>query len=431
MRNPFSVLISLRFIRNLRRTCNVTIWTFCTWFPLCLFGITEVGADRLFSEEYRGVLQGATVGIITNHTGINSRGESTLQQLKKHQQEYDYRLKAIFAPEHGLNGVQYASEKVHDDKDPEGIPIYSLHGSSRRPLPKMLQGLSLVIYDIQDLGCRSYTYSSTLFYAMEELKKADIPLIVLDRPNPLGGLLIDGPMLEEKWRSFVGYLNVPYCHAMTIGELAQFFNGEYKIGCNLTVIPMKGWKREQTYSETGLPWIPPSPQIPDAATAFYYPTTGILGELQVVNIGVGYTLPFRVVGAPWIDAENFAKTLNSHHYPGVLFHPFHYRPFFGRFAHQTCHGVLLIITNHAQFLPVTTQYLLMATLKALYPEEFNQALSGATKRWEMFHRVCGTDAVLRTVQTTTHCLWPLREIHHKEKERYRQTRKPYLLYTVY
>ena len=208
-----------------------------------IYATVQLGIDRLFDVEYQGVLRGKNIGLVTNHTAIDSNGLSTIDRFKQHAQSSGYVLKALFAPEHGLNGLQYAAESVTDARDPDGIPIFSLHGATRRPTTAMLASVNLLIYDIQDLGSRSYTYSTTLCYVMEAAAKAHIPVIVLDRPNPLGGLLVDGPVLEEKWRSFVGYLNVPYCHGLTIGELAQYFNGEYQVGCQLTVIPMKGWQR--------------------------------------------------------------------------------------------------------------------------------------------------------------------------------------------
>ena len=387
----------------------------------------QVGVDCLFSPSYKELLQGKKIGLITNHTGIDSRGCSTIDLFKQYQKEYGYSLVALFAPEHGLRGDYHAEKSVADERDSDGIPVFSLHGVTRRPTSAMLKDISLLVFDIQDVGSRSYTYTSTLFYAMEEAAKAKIPVVVLDRPNPLGAI-VDGPMLEEKWRSFVGYVNVPYCHGMTVGELAQFFNGEYQVGCQLTVIPMKEWKRWMVFKETGLTWIPTSPQIPDAETAFFYPTTGLLGELQIVNIGVGYTLPFRVVGAPWINAEKLAQYLNEQKNPGVHFHPFHYTPFFGRFAGQSCHGVLIVLKAPSLYLPVTTQYALLAALKALYPAQFQNGLEGENeKRLKMFHTVNGTKEVYRILKEEPYVFWKLRAIHQKERSEYLRKRELYLI----
>lgn len=399
---------------------------FC-FYQLTLNASVQVGVESLFSPPYQAVLSGKHIGLITNHTAIDSKGHSTLELFKDNAQAYGYTITAFFAPEHGLTGVQYAGESVANERDLHGIPIYSLHGSTRRPTPAMLKGISLLVYDIQDIGSRSYTYISTLFYAMEEAAKAHIPFLVLDRPNPLGGLLVDGPMLEDQWRSFVGYLNVPYCHGLTIGELARYFNEEYKVRCDLTVIPMQGWQREMTFQETGLPWIPTSPQVPESQTALYYPTTGLLGELQIVNIGVGYTLPFKLIGAPWIDAQQFAKQLNAQNFPGVYFHPFHYTPFFGRFGGQVCHGVLIMITDPRVYLPVTTQYLIMGVLKTLYPSYFQKGLEESSQRQEMFHKVNGTAEVYRILKEEQYVIWKLRALHQNERARYLRKRQAYLI----
>ena len=385
----------------------------------------KVGVENLFSS-HAAVLKGKQIGLVTNHTAIVSQGNTTIDLFKKNATLYHYTLSALFAPEHGLDGLQYADEKVADSVDQDGIPIHSLHGKTRRPTSAMLNNLSLIVYDIQDIGSRSYTYSTTLFYVMEEAAKAHIPVVVLDRPNPLGGQMVDGPMMEDKWRSFVGYLNIPYCHGMTIGELAHYFNEEYGIKCELTVIPMEGWKRSMTFEKTGLSWIPTSPHIPEAKTAFYYPTTGLLGELQLVNIGIGYTLPFKIIGAPWIHAENFASHLNQQQFPGVRFYPFHFRPFFGRFSGENCHGVLIEMTDPALFLPVTTQYLLIGVLKSLYPNEFQKALISSSHREEMFNKVNGTAEVLRILKEEKYAVWKLRALHQKERAAYLVKRRHYL-----
>lgn len=388
----------------------------------------QPGVEQLFSPACHTLLDGKQIGLITNHTAINSHGHSTLDLFKQNMATLNYSLKAVFAPEHGLTGVHYAGETVPHDRDEEGRPIYGLYGPTRRPTPAMLAGIDLLVYDIQDLGSRSYTYSSTLFYIMEEAAKAGIPVLVLDRPNPLGGLLVDGPMLEKEWRSFVGYINVPYCHGLTIGELARYFNGEYRIGCLLTVVPMVGWKRHMTFEETGLAWIPTSPHIPEARTAFYYPASGLLGELSLVNIGVGYTLPFKVVGAPWINAEHFSKQLNAQGIPGVRFQPFHYRPFFGKFAGQACHGVLIVMTDPHTFLPVSTQYLLMGMLKSLYPTPFQEAMKSVSSDCQkMFNKVNGTAEVHRLLKEEPYPFWKLRGLHQKERAVYLQKRQAYLL----
>ncbi len=386
-----------------------------------------VGADTLFSKDYLHILKNKRIGIITNHTAVDRNMHATLDLLSKHATSTGYQVKAIFAPEHGLRGAAYANEEIKYSEHIDGTPIYLLHGKTSRPTPAMLKNIDLIIYDIQDLGARSYTYCTTLFYAMEEAAKHHIEMVVLDRPNPLNGTTIDGPMLENKYRSKVGYINVPYCHGMTIGELAKYFNEEYKIGCNLRVIPMQGWHRDMTFADTGLPWIPTSPQIPEANTAFFYPTTGILGELSLVNIGIGYTLPFKVIGAPWIEADTFAKHLNGQNFPGVHFEPFHYKPFYGKYAHEECHGVLIVITDNKTFKPVTTQYLILGIIKSLYSEKFYEAVETAKSKQEMFHKVNGTKAIYNIMTGKGHIVWALRSFHQKERDLFKKRRQKYLI----
>ncbi len=405
--------------------CLYTFFIFCL-AHLSIQACVQVGVENLFSPHYESLLRGKHVGLITNHTAIDSKGKLTADIFKEKAEAYGYSIAAFFAPEHGLQGVQHAGETVIDAHDSDGIVIYSLHGATRRPTDAMLKGIDLLVFDIQDLGSRSYTYITTLFYAMEEAAKAHTPFVVLDRPNPLGGLLVDGPMLEDKWRSFIGYINIPYCYGLTIGELAHYFNEEYKIDCELTVIPMQGWQRHMTFKDTGLFWIPTSPQVPESQTAFYYPTTGLLGELQIVNIGIGYSLPFKVVGAPWINAKQFAYHLNAQSFPGVYFHPFHYSPFFGRFAGQVCHGVMIMITDTQSYLPVTTQYLLIGILKRLYPTYFKKGLEESSPRLDMFNKVNGTAEVYRILKDEQYVIWKLRALHQKERAQYLRKRQTYL-----
>lgn len=405
----------------------LTLFFFC-YFVFPLEGVVQVGSERLFTPEYAHLLKGKTIGLVTNHTAIDSLGRLTSDLFKTNRRAYQYNLKAFFCPEHGLLGLQHAEVKVLDSVDPCGIPIYSLHGDTRRPTTCMLNGINLLVFDIQDLGSRSYTYCTTLFYVMEEAAKRNIPVLVLDRPNPLGGNLVDGPMLEEKWRSFVGYVNVPYCHGLTIGELANFFNEEYHVGCQLKIVPMKNWQRSMTFEDTGLLWIPTSPHIPEANSPFYYPTTGLLGEMQLVNIGIGYTLPFKVIGAPWIDAQFFSQKLNEQQLPGVYFHPFHYTPFWGRFSGQDCHGTLIVIQNPKEYLPLVTQYLIIGMLKSLYPQEFQSALNASTSRYEMFNKVNGTAEVLKVIKEERYPFWKLKQLCIKQKEGFLARRQAYLIY---
>ncbi len=403
-------------------------WIF--FFTLCLFGIfalearVSTGIDVFFSESHFDRLKGKRIALLTNHTGVDSQKRSTFQLFKERAGEYQ--IVAIFSPEHGLQGQHYAFESVKHGEE-KGIPVYSLHGETRRPKPEMLKDVDVVIYDIQDTGVRAYTYPTTLFYMMEEAAKRGIEVIVLDRPNPINGIIVDGPMLEEKWRSFIGYINVPYCHGMTIGELALYFNGEYKIGCKLSVIPMKGWSRSMSYRATGLAWIPPSPNVPEADTPFFCPSTGILGELQIMNIGIGFTLPFKIVGAPWVSGKEFAEKLNAQKLPGVHFQPFYFRPFYGLYKGQDCQGVLIEITNQKTYRPLSVQYMLMGMLKSLYPKEFSTRLL-ESKNKDLFCKANGTEAVYDILVNEKYPAWKLISLHKEEREAFLEVRKNYLLY---
>ena len=387
-----------------------------------LHASVDLGVDVFFKEQHYQKYLNKRVGLITNQTGVNRNQCSTIDLFKQHSL-----LIALFAPEHGLNGHQYAWEKVIDQKG--AIPVYSLHGKTRRPTAEMLQNLDTLVYDIQDIGVRSYTYATTLFYAMEEAAKHNIEIVVLDRPNPINGLTVDGMMLEPSWRSYIGYVNIPYCHGMTIGELARLFNAEYKINCKLTVIPMRGWKRNMSYSDTGLNWVPTSPHIPEENTPYFYATTGILGELDLVNIGIGYTLPFKVIGATWIDADLYAAKLNAQHLPGVHFKPFHYRPFYGSLKGKDCHGVLIQVTDSIQYRPLTIQYMLLGILKSLYPQKVKQLLSKMSEsKKKLFCKACGNDEMWRIITQEKFIAWKLIKFQSDEREAFMEKRSKYLIY---
>ncbi len=389
--------------------------------------VVQVGVDRLFSSSYRYLLEKKRVGLITNHTAINKNFEKTCDVFVKEHERGTFRLQALFAPEHGLMGEMYAGEAVKETTY-KNIPVISLHGTTRRPTREMLQGIEVLVYDIQDLGSRSYTFATTLLYCMEEAAKWNIKVVVLDRPNPLGGMIAEGPMLEEPFRSFVGYINVPYRHGMTIGELARYFNAEYKVGASLTVVPMLGWKRSMLFSDTGLPWIPTSPNIPEASTALLYPATGIIGELGFVNIGVGYTLPFKIITAPWIDPQRFVKELNRGASPFVRFQEIWVKPYGGQFSGKKCQGALLLPLSKS-FSPIETCYQILDTLKRLYPKELLGVLSQKEKKkqLDMFYKVCGTKKIAEILIREKRPFDALCSLHHKERAEFMEKRKQYLI----
>ena len=418
-----------RFYRLWQKLLLFTTFTFliiCVNFQAHSANV-ELGVDLFFKERIVYELKGKRVGLVTNHTGIDSAMRSTIDLFLD--SAPDVKLVALFAPEHGLNGQAYAFEEVGEIKGPAGIPVYSLHGKTRRPTERMLQGIDVIVYDIQDIGCRSYTYTTTLCYVMEEAAKKGIPVIVLDRPNPINGVIVDGPMLQKKWRSYIGYIDVPYCHGMTIGELACFFNDKYQVGCKLKVIPMKGWKRWMSYADTGLTWIPTSPYIPESDTPQFYASTGLLGELSLVNIGIGYTLPFKVVGAPWIKARELADTLNDQKLPGVFFLPFHYRPFYGAFKGKDCQGIMIVVKDPKSYRPVSTQYMILGVLKNLYPKQVIAKLNSveALKK-DLFCKANGNEEMLSMLKEEKYVAWKLILYQKEERERFIQERVKYLLY---
>lgn len=398
-------------------------WLFFFFFSTAFAQTPNIrlGVDVFFSEGHASFLKEKKVGLLTNQTGVDQNMRSTLERLREVTD-----IAILFSPEHGIKGQHYAFENVaHGNED--GIRVYSLHGATRRPEKEVLKELDVVIYDIQSTGQRAYTYPTTLFYLMETAAHTDTEVIVLDRPNPMNGLVVDGPMLEDKWRSFIGYINVPYCHGMTIGELAQFFNEEYKIGCKLKVIPMKGWERWMTYRDTKLLWIPPSPNIPEPDTPLFSCSTGLLGELGILNIGIGFTLPFKIVGAPWVNAKEFSEKLNAQNLPGVHFSPYCFKPFWGLYKGLDCEGVLIQITDFKKYKPIQTQFFILGILKSLYPEEFLKRLKGTSQK-ELFCKANGTERVYDILLKEKYPAWKLAQLDQKERERFLEKRKKYLLY---
>ncbi len=390
-----------------------------------LFAKVQVGLDLVFEPENIKYINGKNIGILTNQTGVNSQFESTISLFKQHGKHY--KIKALFAPEHGITGVGHAAEKIKHDKTADGIPVFSLHGAHKRPTENMLKNIDLIIFDIQDLGVRSYTYAASLFYMMEEAAKYKKEVLVLDRPNPINGSIVDGPLLNLPSRSFLGYVNVPYIHGMTIGELAHFFNHEYKVGCKLKVIQMKGWNRKMSFKETKLPWVPTSPHIPEPDTAMYYATTGLIGELGMVNIGVGYTLPFKIIGSTWIDADKYAKSLNDLKLSGIKFLPIHFKPFYGSYKAKNCQGVLLQITDPTEYYPFKTCSAILGILKSLYPKEFKQALSKVSKKQqELFIKTSGSEHILPLLEKEKYVTWKLISMQQEGVITFSEKRKKYL-----
>lgn len=324
------------------------------------------GIEVLISDHLKS-LQGKRVGLITNQTGVNRRGVSDVDLLRA----AGVKLVALFGPEHGVRGEAEAGEKVESGIDRiSGLPVHSLYGATKQPTPEMLSGIDVLLFDIQDVGARFYTYPSTLLFMLRAAEKAGIEVIVLDRPNPLGGELIEGPVLEPKYASFVGVFALPVVHGMTMGELAKMFVGLEKLRVKLTVIPMKGWSRDYRGTpRTDLPWIPPSPNMPTKSTARVYPGTALF-EGTNISEGRGTRMPFHQIGAPFIDGEALAAKLNSEQMTGVSFRATSFTPTSSKFAGKKCNGVLLIVTDANAFRPFATGLSMVKAVHDLYPDKF-------------------------------------------------------------
>lgn len=322
------------------------------------------GIDVLERDGFKQ-LAGMRVGLVTNHTGRDRSGRATIDALH---QASGLKLTALFSPEHGIRGA--ADEKVSDSKDEQtGLPIYSLYGETRRPRPEQLKDLDAIVYDIQDIGTRFYTYISTLGYVMEEAAKAHLPVFVLDRPNPIGGVDIEGPIADAARLSFIAYHTIPVRHGMTIGELARLYNQERKIGCDLRVIQMDGWRRSMWFDETSLTWVNPSPNMRSLTEATLYPGVGLL-ETTNLSVGRGTDTPFEVIGAPWIDGQQLAAYLNNRRIPGVRFIPIRFTPKSSVFKNEECRGVNIIVTQRALLHPVSAGIEIAVGLRKLYPEQW-------------------------------------------------------------
>jgi uncharacterized protein YbbC (DUF1343 family)/CubicO group peptidase (beta-lactamase class C family) len=322
------------------------------------------GIDVLVRDNFKQ-LAGLRIGLVTNQTGRDRSGHSTIDVLYK---APNVKLVALFSPEHGIRGL--ADEKVSDSKDEQtGLPIYSLYGETRRPKPEQLKDLDALVFDIQDIGTRFYTYMSTLGYVMEEAPKAKLPVFVLDRPNPIGGLEVEGPIADADKLSMIAYHRIPVRHGMTIGELAKLFNEERKLGCDLRVIEMTGWRRAMWLDETNLLWVNPSPNMRSLNEATLYPGIGLL-ETTNVSVGRGTDTPFEVVGAPWIDGQQLASYLNSQRIVGVRFVPLRFTPTTSVFKGEECSGVNIIVTDRDRFRPVTSGLEIAVALHKLYPSQW-------------------------------------------------------------
>lgn len=350
----------------------------------------RLGVDVLLAER-ADLVAGKRVGLVTNAAGVDAHLVATADRLAA---DPRVTLVQLYAPEHGLRGAMAAGEKLADTVDSAtGVPVQALFGARLRPTAASLSRIDVLVFDLQDVGSRTYTYASTLGEAMTAAAAAKIPFVVLDRPNPLGGRLFEGPIRDAKRKSFLGWGPIPVTHGMTFGELARLYNGELDLGCDLHVVPMTGWRRDMVWEDTGLAWVPTSPGIPHAANARLYVATGMFaGVTTNVNEGVGTTLPFELTGASFITPDALARALGDAGLPGVVFRPATWRPYYHRFAKQVLGGVQLVVTDPQAFRPLRTALTLMTTVERLHPKV-------VTYRSDAYvARIWGRDDVLEAVR---------------------------------
>ena len=394
--------------------------------------VVKTGVEVLRDRGFEGLV-GKRVGLVTNPSGVDSRLKSTIDILNE---APGVELVALYGPEHGVRGEVYAGGKVDTFTDPAtGLPVYSIYGSTRKPTQEMLEGIDVMVYDIQDVGVRSYTFISTLGLVMEACAEKGIEVMVLDRPNPLGGNKIEGCYVEQPFNSFVSQYRIPYVYGLTVGELAVMINEEglnrgqkgdqAPARCRLKVIPMEGWTRDMLYEDTGLPWVLPSPNIPFKESPMYYAASGVCGELYgFMNIGIGYTLPFQVFGATWLDPERLKKTLEGYDLPGVSFRTIWYKPFSGSLKGQLVGGLQFFITDYEKARLTEVQFMVMQAVAQLYPDKRAfETVSGIG----LFDKVCGTDQI-RLKFSENYRFDDIRDYWRKDESAFRELSGKYYLY---
>ncbi len=364
-------------------------------------------------------VRGKRIGLITNQTGVDRAGTLGIDRLAASDA---VELVALFSPEHGIRGAAAPGEKIASGTDERtGLPIHSLYGDTRKPTPQMLRGIEALVFDIQDVGSRTYTYVYTMALGMQAAAEARIPFVVLDRPNPIGGTRVEGNLLDTAYATFVGMYPIPVRHGLTAGELARLFNREFGIGADLTVVPAEGWTRGAWFDATGLPWVAPSPNIPRLESAIHYPGT-VFFEGTNLSAGRGSSHPFEQVGAPWLDAAEVAREMNGRALPGVRFEAVAFtpaRPGDGKFDGVPLRGVRLVVTDREAYRPVSTSLILVDAVFRRHREQFRWAQSH-------FDRLAGTDRLRKAIEAGT--LDEELRAWDADAARFEDVRRPYLLY---
>lgn len=385
------------------------------------------GIETLQDKNF-DILKGKKVGLVTNPTGVDSKLKSTIDILYEAE---NVNLVALYGPEHGVRGNYEAGKHIDSyiDKNTQ-LKVYSLYGKTRKPTPEMLKDVDVLVYDIQDNGCRSYTYISTMGLVMEAAAENNKEVVVLDRPNPLGGKRMEGCLVEKGFESFVSQYEIPYIYAMTCGELATMLNEEKMLSnglqCKLTVVPMEGWTRDMTFEDTGLEWVPTSAHLPHKTSPFYYPATGILGELYVISIGVGYTLPFEIFAAEWINSEQFALKMNELNLEGVLFRPISLKPYYALKKGTELHGVQIHITDLSKVKLTELQFYFLEVNNILHPDKKVFDICEKS-RWNMFDKVCGTDKI-REKFMERYKFADIKDYWYEDLKKFKRKSQKYYLY---
>ncbi|WKA55420.1 exo-beta-N-acetylmuramidase NamZ family protein [Planococcus shixiaomingii] len=374
-----------------------------------------IGIEVLLNEQ-KELIEGKNVGLITNPTGVDQDLNSIVDLLHN---DPDVNLTALYGPEHGVRGSAQAGQYVdYYIDDVTGLPVYSLYGKTRKPTQEMLEGIDVLVFDIQDVGTRFYTYIYTMALAMEAAKEKGIPFIVLDRPNPLGGTKVEGPVLEPEFASFVGQYAIPLRHGMTVGELAKLFNAEFGIKADLTVVEMEGWKRNSYFDETGLEFVPPSPNMPTMETALVYPGTALI-EGTNLSEGRGTTKPFEFIGAPFVNSTDLASELNALELPGVTFRAASFTPTFSKHSGKLSHGIQVHVTNREIYKPVETGLHIVKTIYDMYP--------GQVTVTPFFNNLIGNAWISEGIKNGM-TVEEMKDRWEAELEEFKKVRKDYLLY---
>ena len=378
------------------------------------------GLDRV--DSYKEVFEGRRLGIITNHTGYDRDGRFIADVFKG---MADVKVTALFSPEHGLWGTAPDAEKIDNQTHPVyNLPIFSLYGKTQKPTSDMLQDIDVLVFDIQDIGARFYTYIYTMSLAMEAAAENGKTFVVLDRPNPINGISVEGNILEPSQASFVGLYPIPVRHGMTAGELARMFNEQgwlsRNIKAKLVVIPMKGWRRRMWYDQTGLRFIKTSPNMPDIETAAIYPGLCLL-EGTNVSEGRGTNMPFRQFGAPWIDSKLLAKRLNALNLPAMRFGPVSFTPTSSKYKGKECHGIRILVSDRDRLEAYFSGIKIVNEICRMYPEQFEWRASH-------FDRLCGTSKIRNAIANNS-LLDALQNKWQKELESFLKIRAGYLIYS--